>query len=211
LSLSYANPQASPARVVGLAFVVLLHIGLVYALVTGLAYRVVQVVTVPIETKIIEATPQQRSEPPPPPPAFEPAPIPFVPPPEVHIATPPPPPARSTAITTVTPERPPAPTAPAVSHEPVTVSPHLDPAASHEPDYPPVSRRLGEQGTVVLEVLVDASGHAVEAKVVQSSGFARLDDAAIAGVKANYRFVPGTIDGKPQPMRYTFKFTWKLQ
>ena len=77
--------------------------------------------------------------------------------------------------------------------------------------YPPVSRRLGETGTVVLEALVDPSGRATDVKVVQSSGFPRLDQAAVDGVKANYRFAPGTVDGKPQPMHYTFKFTWKLQ
>ncbi len=91
------------------------------------------------------------------------------------------------------------------------VQPRLDGAHSHEPEYPPVSRRLGEQGTVILQVLVDAEGRAIEAKIVQSSGFPRLDQAAIAGVKDDYRFVPGTLDGKAQPMWYTFKFTWKLQ
>ncbi len=45
----------------------------------------------------------------------------------------------------------------------------------------------------------------------RSSGFPRLDQAAIAGIKADYRFVPGTLDGKAQPMWYMFKFTWKLQ
>ena len=132
-----------------------------------------------------------------------------MPPPEVNIATPPPAPAQSTAITNVTPVRRAARSPP--PHEAVTVQPHVDLATSHQPEYPPVSRRLGEQGTVVLEVLVDPSGRVIDVKVVQSSGFPRLDQAALDGVKANYRFAPGTVDGKPQPMRYTFKFTWKLQ
>ena len=208
--MPYAAQQPSPARFAGLGLVVLLHIGLVYALIAGLAYRAVERTPVPIETKIIQETPQEKVTPPPPLPTFQPPPPPFVPPPEVRIATPPSTPAQSTAITTVTPVRPPEP-APAPPRQPVSVLPHVDTAASHEPEYPPASRRLGEQGTVVLEVLVDPDGRAVEAKVVQSSGFPRLDEAAVAGVKANYRFVPGTLDGKPQPMRYTFKFTWKLR
>jgi protein TonB len=166
---------------------------------------------VAIETRIIPDTPQERPEPPPPPATFEPPPPPFVPPPEIHIATPPPPPAQSTAITTVTPVRPPAPAPAAPPRVPVSVLPHVDAAQSSEPEYPPVSRRLGEQGTVVLEVLVDAAGRAVEATVVQSSGFPRLDEAAVTGVKERYRFAPGTLDGTPRPMRYTFKFTWKLR
>lgn len=209
--MPFAVRQPSISRSVGIGAVVLIHVGLVYALVTGLAYRVVQIAPVAIETRLIQGTPQERPEPPPPAPNFEPPPPSFVPPPEVHIATPPPP-ARSTAITTVTPVRPVEPTpAPAPPHVPVSVLPHVDAATSREPEYPPVSRRLGEQGTVVLEVMVDASGRAVEAKIVQSSGFARLDDAAVAGVKERYRFAPGTLDGTPQPMRYTFKFTWKLR
>ena len=89
--------------------------------------------------------------------------------------------------------------------------PRLDPQHSHEPEYPPQSRRLGEQGSLVLQVLIDASGRAIDSKLVQSSGFPRLDQAALDGVKTNYRFFPGTVDGKPQQMWYTFKFTWKLQ
>ena len=206
--MPYGALRPSPARIAGLGLVILLHIALVYALVTALAHRAVEVGPVPIETKIIEETQQQKAEPPPPPPTFQPPPPPFVPPPEINIA-PPPAPAPSTAITTVTPVRPPEPAPP--PHVAVNVLPRVDASASHEPEYPPVSRRLGEQGTVILEVLVDESGRATDAKLVQSSGFPRLDEAALAGVKASYRFVPGTVDGKPQPMRYTFKFTWKLR
>ncbi len=210
--ISTAQTQQSPGRIVGIGFVILLHIALVYALVSGLAFRAVEVAPTPIETKIIAAPQQQKTEPPPPPPDFQPPPPPFVPPPEVNIARPPPPPAVSTAITNVTPVRPTAPPPPpAPPHEPVSVAPHVDAAASREPDYPPVSRRLGEQGTVILAVTVEPNGRASDVKIVQSSGFPRLDQAAVEGVKANYRFAPGTLDGKPAPMSYTFKFTWKLR
>jgi periplasmic protein TonB len=210
--VSTAQTQQSPGRLVGIGFVILLHIALVYALISGLAFRAVELVPNPIETKIIQETPQEKIEPPPPPPNFQPPPPPFVPPPEVNIATPPPPPAVSTAITNVTPVKPTAPPPPpAPPHEPVKVGPHIDVAASHEPEYPPVSRRLGEQGTVILEVMVEPNGRASDVKIIQSSGFPRLDEAAVNGVKASYRFAPGTLDGKPAAMPYTFKFTWKLQ
>jgi periplasmic protein TonB len=201
-----AAREAPLGRVAGLSFVVLLHIALVWAIVSGLAYRAMEVTPSPIETKIIDETPQEKAEPPPPPPAFQPPPPPFVPPPEVDIATPPAP-AASTAITVVTPVRPAAP----APREAVSVLPHVDTGASREPEYPPVSRRLGEQGTVILAVLVEPNGRASDAKIVQSSGFPRLDQAAIDGVKTSYRFAPGTLDGKPQPMWYTFKFNWRLQ
>jgi periplasmic protein TonB len=209
--MAYSEPQAPVTRIVGIAFVVLLHALLIYALVTGLAYRAIEVVRAPIETKIIEEAkpPPPEALPPPPPPQLAPPPAAFVPPPEVHIETPPPPPPKSTAITVVTPTKPVAPPPPVAV--PVRVTPRLDMQRSQQPEYPAASRRLGEQGTSVIEVLVGVDGRVLDAKLLQSSGYDRLDQAALAGVKANYRFVPGTVDGKPQPMWFTFKFTWKLQ
>jgi periplasmic protein TonB len=204
-----AQPDHAISRLVGLGLVIALHIALVYALVESLARRPAEPVVVPIETKLIEAPQQEHVEPPPPPPPdFKPPPPPFVPPPEIHIEAPPPPP-KSTAITVVTPVKPaePAP----LPREPVKVTPHIDAAKSQEPEYPPISRRLGEQGSVTLEVLVDGKGQVIDEKLVESSGHERLDQAALAGVKANYRFVPGTVDGVPQDMWYRFKFTWKLR
>lgn len=63
-----------------------------------------------------------------------------------------------------------------------------------EPAYPPTSRRLGEQGTVKVKVLVDEKGRPKEVLVGQSSGFARLDQAAIEAVR-KWRFVAAT-DGQ---------------
>jgi protein TonB len=91
------------------------------------------------------------------------------------------------------------------------VRPHIDLAHSSQPDNPPEARRLGEQGSLVLQVLIQADGRVSDAKLVQSSGFAELDQAALAGVKTNYRFVPGTVGGTPQPMWFTFRFVWRLQ
>jgi protein TonB len=52
-----------------------------------------------------------------------------------------------------------------------------------------MSRRLGEQGRVILRVRVNAAGNADEIQVRDSSGFARLDDAARDTVRG-WRFVP---------------------
>jgi protein TonB len=57
------------------------------------------------------------------------------------------------------------------------------------PAYPPPSRRLKEQGRVILRVLVDASGEPRDVEVRSSSGFARLDRAAIDAVR-HWRFAP---------------------
>jgi protein TonB len=57
------------------------------------------------------------------------------------------------------------------------------------PEYPTISRRLGEEGRVLLRVRVTADGRAAAVDVDKSSSFTRLDDAALRGV-ARWRFVP---------------------
>lgn len=58
-----------------------------------------------------------------------------------------------------------------------------------KPTYPAMSRRLEEEGKVLLRVHVGADGNALEVEVKQSSGFPRLDAAARSAV-SRWRFVP---------------------
>jgi len=101
---TYATYQPDPSRnIVGIAVVALFHVLVIYALVSGLARKVVDVVRAPIETKVIEEvkdTPKPK-EVIPPPPVLDTPPPPFVPPPEVVIATAPP--AATIAVATPTP------------------------------------------------------------------------------------------------------------
>lgn len=70
-----------------------------------------------------------------------------------------------------------------------------------DPIYPPASRRAGEEGTVRLKVLVDTSGRASNVAVTRSSGFPRLDQAAMEAVR-KWRFVAAT-DGTNKIQAYT--------
>jgi protein TonB len=70
-----------------------------------------------------------------------------------------------------------------------------------DPTYPPSSRRAGEQGTVRLKVLVDTNGRPSNVEVSQSSGFARLDEAAVQAVR-KWRFEAAT-DGSKKIQAYT--------
>jgi protein TonB len=63
------------------------------------------------------------------------------------------------------------------------------------PDYPAISRRLGEQGQVKLKVELDETGRITSARVVESSGYKRLDEAGLAAVK-NWRCNAAMRDGK---------------
>lgn len=57
------------------------------------------------------------------------------------------------------------------------------------PIYPPLSKRLHEQGKVLLRVRVSADGTAEKIEIQVSSGASRLDNAAVDAVK-QWRFIP---------------------
>ncbi len=80
--------------------------------------------------------------------------------------------------------------------------------ANRPPQYPVQSRSRGEQGTVILRVHVGKDGRAIRIETHQSSGFARLDKAAIKSVK-KWRFTPATQFGIPIEgvVRIPFRFS----
>ena len=77
------------------------------------------------------------------------------------------------------------------------------------PPYPRQSKRLGEEGTVVIRVLITAEGRAEKAEIRTSSGHARLDDTALTTVKA-WRFVPGKRNGLPEAMWFNVPIRFVL-
>lgn len=82
--------------------------------------------------------------------------------------------------------------APIAAPAPVSLTPARFDVAylqNPEPKYPSLSRRLGEEGKVLLRVLVSPQGQALVVDLERSSNFARLDDAARQAV-ARWRFVP---------------------
>lgn len=194
----------------GLVFIaiILLHVGMFWVLASGMSHRIVEVVLGPIETRVIEEAPKLDEPPPPPPPKIE-TPPPFVPPPDVAIVVPQdaPPATAIRQTTTQAPVQQPPPAPPKV----VATPPRSDPRRPlTQPEYPPSSRRAGEAGTVILEVYVNANGRPEEVRVKKSSGYPKLDDAAMREVRRSWRLVPGTEDGKPVPMWGQFAVTFKL-
>lgn len=77
------------------------------------------------------------------------------------------------------------------------------------PIYPSLSRRLGEQGTVTLQVLITAEGRAAEIRIEKSSGSARLDQAAVAAIR-EWRFVPALRGGKAVSAWFEWKWQFRL-
>lgn len=79
-----------------------------------------------------------------------------------------------------------------------------------KPAYPALSRRLGEQGTVQVRVLIGADGVPQKADIQKSSGFDRLDQAALATAMA-WRYVPGKRSGTPEAMWFTVPIAFVLK
>lgn len=78
------------------------------------------------------------------------------------------------------------------------------------PEYPLAARRRGYQGTVVLNVLVNAEGRVENLWVADSSGYRLLDNAAVRAVK-NWFFIPGKIGGKTVKMWVRIPVRFQLQ
>ncbi|PAT33696.1 energy transducer TonB [Vandammella animalimorsus] len=179
--------------------------------------------------------PPPAPEPPPPPP---PPPAPKPPPPKPPPPKPKPKPVAKpkpvTERTPVVPSPPPAPPAPPapVLPPPAPPAPPAAPAAPVAPSapvierhearnaaavrnagisYPSQSQRLREEGVVRVRVLVGANGRIKEAVLAKSSGFDRLDRAAIEGLLRNGRFTPTTRNGVPIDDWYILPVSFKLQ
>lgn len=215
--MSYIEPHDSNRRFTGIGIVIVLHIVLVYALLNGLARKIVEVVQAPLETKIIEEVkpPPVDKPPPPPPPRLSAPPPPFIPPPEVRVDVPVP----QNTITAVSNVKPPV-EAPVPVARPAVVAPAPAPPAKTaavvdarncaKPEYPPASLRAQETGLVVLQFLIGVDGSAIESKIEKSSGFRRLDEAARHAL-ALCRFKPGTEDGKPVQSWARIEYQWKIE
>lgn len=104
------------------------------------------------------------------------------------------------------------PSSPPQSDEPVSLASELALVCPKRtlPTYPPLARRLGETGKVVLRVEIDTTGRVSAAHVVSSSGFDRLDTAALAAVRT-WRCQPAQRDGHVirsvalQPFNFTLE------
>jgi len=138
----------------------------------------------PVERVVVpEPAPERAVEVPPPPPpqsitevAVPPPPVPVI------VAAPVPQPITPAPIVVQAPQEP----------EEVTLTSQMLTAIylrNPKPSYPNLSRRLSEQGTVLLRVFVTMAGDATKVELKESSGFARLDQAALSAVE-NWKFVP---------------------
>lgn len=217
------NQQSSRHMTIAGA-VVLFHIVALWALQTGLLQRAMEaVVQVQLLSTFIEP-PQPKPEPLPPVQKTR-----WAPQQTAAVkaqALPPPPMPQAIADTSPTPDAPtgmvadPAPlraiTAP-VMPAPVAAPPQIELPSSDAaylqnpaPVYPAISRRMGEQGKVVIRVLIGVDGQAQQGQVQQSSGFDRLDRAALTTV-THWRYEPGKRAGVPEAMWFNVPINFVLE
>jgi len=171
-----------------------LHVFILYALATGLARRAIEVLAPPIQTQIVEEVKKEEAPPPPPPPQFERPPV-EIPPPDVTINMPVE--ENTTAIRVTQTVARAAPVAVAAPTRRTGLA--LGKGFPNSEDYyPEASKRLEEQGVVVVHVCVGPDGKLTEEPTVaKSSGSNRLDGGALKLAKAGSgRYVAATEDGK---------------
>lgn len=194
--------RSSSTRCTGLAVVAGLH-GVVLSIALAIdVERAPATAPRAVEVRLLDAPSRREAQPAPPPIAavLRPAaPIDLPPLPDIAIQAPA---AIAPAIGTPAEPSPPvaeAASALAATDEVAPAQPRFVQRVQYErfdpPAYPALSRRLGEHGVVVIRVLIDEAGRPVEAAVSVSSGFHRLDAAALGAVRAA-RFRPHVEDGR---------------
>lgn len=204
------------------ASVVLLHIAALWALNAGLLRRAVEVIVPVAMLSDVVTPPTPKAQPPVPQPVpverptvrktpLAPAPAPQ----PVAIADSTPSPTAPVGV--VAPQAAAEPVAPAAAPQAPAPPAKVEPPSSDadylqnpKPAYPPISRRLGEQGKVLVRVLIGADGTAQKVELRQTSGFDRLDQAALA-TAMRWRYVPGKRGGVPETMWFTVPMIFVLE
>lgn len=79
-----------------------------------------------------------------------------------------------------------------------------------QPPYPPGSIRDNEEGNADIEVHVLPNGRVSEARIARSTGFERLDRAALEEARRYWRFKPATRDGVPVAQWHRLRVVFKL-
>jgi protein TonB len=187
--VNYAERERNPARhLPSITLVVGLHLLLGWALVTGLARKVVEVMKAPIETKIIEEIKKPPPyTPPPPPPKLAAPPPPFIPPPEINIQVPVITQAPTITVQRDTPPPPVAvPTPPPVQATPVRKE--FKPLQRVNPAFPRQALQQGLTGRVIAWVHVAPNGSVTNVEIKQSSN--RLFDREVVRALSQWRFNP---------------------
>jgi periplasmic protein TonB len=211
--MAYADQEMSTGRIVSIGIVALLHIGVGYALVTGLAYNAATAIMEDLKTfDVTPEEPEEPEEPPPPPEQVD------LPPPPPQVSAPPPPiqtNIQSTNTITVAPPPPPGPPPPPPVAPPPPGPPKVATRAVQrggsisDEDYPSSSIRNEEAGTSVASFTIGTDG---KVNACSASGASpTLDAETCKLIMRRFRFKPALdAGGSPVEERKTQRVTWRL-
>ncbi len=187
-----------------------LHVGFGALLVTGLAIKAALAPPIsPVEARVIPEKPDPWVEPPPAPgPTLDPIGVGPVRPQTIELADPTTDVEVESSVSTVDRGEPAADTV--IEREPVITSVRSDPRHPlTQPPYPPAARRLGEEGVVIVGVWVLPDGQVGDARIEASSGFTRLDAAAVEQAR-RWRLKAATRDTVPFAQWYSVRVVFRL-
>lgn len=228
--MAYTDQEMSGNRIVAIVIVVLIHLALGYALVSGLAYSAVKKAVERVTTVDVDEPEEEipeEEEPPPPEEVPDTAPPPPVaPPPPIRVNTNPPP---VRTVTTIPPPSPPA----RVIPPPAPPAPPAPPPAPPPPppprftpkdatprnsqgswvttnDYPRRALREGAEGVTRVSLSVSADGRVANCRVTGSSGNSELDTATCDNIKRRARFRPAT-NGQGNDVAGSFSMSVRWQ
>ncbi len=191
--MSYVLSRPSPFQRSGLLGIVIgLHAG-VFLLILAARTIAPQIMEMPLVVDLLQAPEMEKPPQAKPLPVVKPQPVKQRPTPTPKTPTP------VIETTTSTLAAPSAPAVAAPDPKPAPAAPAAEPVSQARfdadylrnpaPAYPPLSRRMGEEGKVVLRVSVNPQGTADSVEIKTSSGSPRLDEAAQKTVR-NWKFIP---------------------
>jgi protein TonB len=175
------RPVISRQRAIGLGLVGLLHVLFVWALIEGLATKIVTAIPQELKATVIAPSPKETAPPAPPQPTMV-VPKNTITPPEIKLDNQP----SQASIQ--------QPMAPAAASTPSTRANGI--SSTHTtPPYPSDAKEKGHQGTVVLHIMISAQGAVTSATVSKSSGFPELDQEALSWVTSHWKYKPAIENG----------------
>jgi len=195
--MDFARQQRDPTRhLVGITAVILVHALVVYALMTGLGSKAIEIIKKPLTATIVE---EIKAPPPPPPPPPKKIEIPKTPPPEMPYVPPPDVPVQTVTqepvIAAVAPTPPPA---PPVIAPPAPPAPPPRPAIVRNPtalnacgpSMPGEAIRRNIEGTVHANMYIDEKGNVTEVKIIESAS--RVFDRPVINALSQCKFPPSS-------------------
>jgi protein TonB len=216
--MSYAQrKQLSGNPVVAWTLTIALVGGLLYAIVTGLAYNVVKKGIENLKVVDVEDKPPPPPKEPPPPPKDMPKvpPPPVTPPPLVRMEAPPPPIQTVTAPPPQIPAPPPPispPPPPRKMTSAVSAKGSLNSLFTTD-DYPAAAQSAGAEGTAQAMITIGPDGRVVACNITRSTGNSSLDQATCNIIRRRAKFIPAH-DSNGNPISDTLPtppITWRLE